>query len=222
MKFIDLKSKIENILVTSASGNFTLVGYQKEAVGASNVIGNNRLVQVFNQSGSFDGGYNASQQHDVTVKVVLTVSAANKADLTVLDNDNASTAAKQSALAAMRLSESICDAEFDNLLMYIWQIISDAQNHHLLETDNDNKPANLKIKNWTKDEPIRNTFLTTLTGNLEITYRIQEFITGAIPQYPATLDKFYDYTTMQFYDYAESQADSSGVQIEVTHDSVES
>jgi hypothetical protein len=176
---------------------------------------------VFTQSGAFDGAYNGSPQHSITYKVILTVSEPNKADKEVLESETSSPAAKAVALAAMRFSEAECDSSFDVLLSYVWSIISDARNHKLQQTDNDLQPANLKIKSWQKDEPTRLGNLTTLTGNLEITCSLQEDIDGQIPQWPATLDKFFDDTTISFYDTTGTTPDSTSVQIEVTHDSEE-
>jgi hypothetical protein len=102
MRFITAKANLETILNDAAAGKYTVVGYQQQGVGASEVLGDKRRVQIFAGSQSFSKGESGPFgpfQGDTDFTVRLMVSSSATGDLTVINNPASTVPELAAALA---------------------------------------------------------------------------------------------------------------------------
>lgn len=184
MNFITVTNALKNILAANAAGKYRVAGYQKKATSDKEIIENNRLVQVFYKSGDFSGGQNSSSQHDAVFRLVYTVSATAKLDLSVIDDPSATDEQRAAAIAAGLDSEALADSYFNDLISYTWNVLKSATNINLGIDESTLILANQNIKSTYKDEPARDGSLTVLSGYMDYVCRFVENIEGDTPVIP--------------------------------------
>ncbi|MEE8206908.1 MAG: hypothetical protein V3T82_08155, partial [Nitrospinaceae bacterium] len=134
MTFRTLKTNLEAILVAAAAGRYQVVGYEVQGTGAGEVLGSNRRVQIFYESGDFPLGKAGRQgptQHEITFRIGLTLSGVSKGDLATIDSEVATPAEKAAALAAFLDAGSEADAAMDDFLDIVYQILMDKNNEDI-------------------------------------------------------------------------------------------
>jgi hypothetical protein len=194
MLFRTLKSNLETILNDAAGGEYTVVGYQQQGVGATEILGTKRRVQVFYGSGQFDKGNSGMTgpiYHDVSFTVRLMVSAAATGDLTVINNPSSTGPQLAAAIAAFQDASEIADASLDELMDLVYQVLMDADNQDI-GTSPTGPPyvvANRWVASMRKDDPLNHGEYVALTADIDFQCQAKEELTGLTPT-PAAADAF--------------------------------
>lgn len=181
MNFRTLKKNLTEILGCAANQRFRVVGYQQQGSGASEFIGDKRRVQVFAGSGVFSKGKGSQSgpvQHEPTFRIVLTVSAPSKGDLTVINNPESNGQQVAAAIAQFQNAAEGADESFDELFDIVYQILMDGRNRDI---GTDGPPfivGDRWISSWSKDEPINAGEYVAITGSIELDAQVVETITG--------------------------------------------
>lgn len=189
MNFETLSSNIASILVANAAGRFRVVNYQSKTMDADETVNNNRLVRVYYNEGQFPkdkGGLVGPIMHDATYTIELMVTKLARADLTVLNNPNATSLQLQTALANVKFAEDLADKSWDELAGIVYQILMDGTNLDL------GMPVGVIANRWLdnprKDQPggidvargLIGGQLITITGSMRLTCTLHEDITGDV------------------------------------------
>jgi hypothetical protein len=136
---------------------------------------------VYNKSGAFPakaGSLSGPVMHDATVTIELMAAAKAKGDLGTLSDATASDSARAAALSAFQNATLVADDSIDELIDIIYQTIMDAENIDLGYVD---PISNRWISSWNKTDPIQEGEHVTFLASMDLTYRIDEQLTGATP-----------------------------------------
>jgi hypothetical protein len=174
-----------NLLGDNAESRFRVVGYQRQSKSADEIIGTNRLVQVYYSGGDFSksgGRFNGEKQHDITVEIEMSASAKATGDLSVLDSTTATALQKANALANIKEAADVADGYIDELIEAVYQILMDARNSGLA------LPKGEISSRWI-DRIEKNTLLeygdlVVKTANMKYTCRVTENVSGDIGNEP--------------------------------------
>lgn len=178
MNFRIITRQLIQILGDSAEGRFTVTGYQRQGLAASQVRSQGN-VQVFFGQGDFpkSGGraYGATA-HEMTFGIKITASGACKANLAAINNPAATPDQISSALAAMTVAEFEADANADAVFELVYQILMDARNADL------GLPVGMVADRWVtqlkKEDPEPRGTLVTISGMASYTCKTVEDIRG--------------------------------------------
>lgn len=182
MEFIEIKNAIINLLETNSGVNYQVAKAQKQEKSAEEFIDGNRLVEVYYKRGTFpkdSGRYTGPVQHSATFFVELTVSAPVEVDLAVLENPAATPAQIQTALNGMKLASVNADEKMDELISIVWNILFDAENHHLGLAEG--KIASRWIDDVEKGDPNPRGSLVMLTATMPYSCVLSETPGGEDP-----------------------------------------
>lgn len=181
MIFEQVRDALEALLIAKQSTFFRTIGEQKQSTDAEQVKGDLRTIQVFYSEGNYPQGKSSRQRlsHELTFQLLYTVSSPAKADLSILNNPEASASSKQSALLAMSEGSRLADRLMDELRRMVTQIIMSPVNQYLgldkyIISD-------LWINNFRKSEPIDKGNLFVLTGAETLTCLVNETLIGETP-----------------------------------------
>ena len=191
MNFRSIKSAIVTLLGSAAAGRYRTIDFKADKTGAGGVVNSDRSVQVYNTSGDFPqnaGSPSGPVMHDVVVKIELMASAKAQGDLATLSDATASEADRAIALTAFQDATLVADDSIDELINIIYQILMDAEN---LDLGYDDPISDRWVPSWNKADPIQEGELVTFLASMNLTYRIDEQLTGATPT-PATPDEAVD------------------------------
>ena len=193
------QSIIDNVLGPAEAGRFVTIGGQRQRESAE-AIDSERKVMVFYNEGNFPKSGGASYgdvKHDMTFDVVLVEATPAKADLSVLNDENASAESKATALRQMAAPSIEANQNMNAFIRIIWQILMDARNEQMGMVPPDNRP-NLKlvssrwVNNISKDDPVPEGEFVVLTASMRLTFTVSEDITGddlpVTPQAGAVFD----------------------------------
>lgn len=181
MTFRTLKANLEEILVAAAAGRYQVVGYEIQGTGAGEVLGSNRRVQIFYESGDFPLGKAGRQgptQHEITFRIGLTLSATSKGDLATIDSGAATPAQKAAALAAFQDAAGEADTAMDEFLDIIYQILMDKNNEDIGTAGPPFIVSSRWVSGMIKDIPLSQGEFVVLTGSLSYTCQAIETIVG--------------------------------------------
>lgn len=188
MIFENLRDSIESLLISEQTGFYLTIVGQKQSFAAEEFRGDSRTVQLYYSAGDYNRSRSSRQQfeHDCTYSLQYNVSSPAKADLSVLDDSNASTAAKQAALANAQRGYVLADKLMDELRRVITQVIMSPQNDQLGLPRNGTKEtryqvSNRWLSNFRKTQPIDKGNLVVIMGSEDLTARVTETVTGVIP-----------------------------------------
>jgi hypothetical protein len=188
MNFRTVKTKIEQILTAVAGDSFQVVGYQKQAIAASEILDNLRTVQVFYSNSDFPKSADimgSDIKNDAVFRIELSVSKSAKADLSVLDDPNATNSQRAAALANYQNASNAADESFDELVDLVYQILMDPVNYELgLSVGT---VTNRWINQVQKDQVIPSGEYVVLTGMLSYEIRINESTNSPILPADATI-----------------------------------
>lgn len=182
MNFRTIKTNVVEILFNNSKNCFQVIGHQRQAKSADEVINNNRLVQVFYSFGDFPksaGRQRGPVQHDATYRIELTVSSPAKVDLSVLNNPNSSDAELDASLISSQEASSIADDLIDELYDLVYQILMDPTNADM--GMDKGLVSSRWIDQFQKDDPLDKGELVVLTGSMFLKLRTSEQITGISP-----------------------------------------
>lgn len=193
MQFRTLKDSIVTILGNAEAGRYTTVGFQRQS-SSGDEINAIRKVAVYFQSGEFpksSGRYTGTVMHDTSFTIELSVAAAAKIDLAILNNDASTPAEKATALAALQESAKLADDDWDELLDIVFQVLMDARNVDLGLSEGD--VSNRWIPRAQKDSPVPQGEFVMLTGRVTLDARVAEEVVGDT----GTTGDVYDVTLQQ-------------------------
>lgn len=181
MRFREVKAAFQDLLYENAEGRFRVIGFQRQSKSSSEVLNNDRLVQVYYSEGEFKksaGRMQGSKTHDITLEIDLTTSARADVDITVLDSANATESQKATALASLKEAAEKADEKCDELIDHVYQIIMDARNIKVgLETG---EISNRWVSTIVKDATIERGDFVVKTANMKYSCRVQEEVQGDI------------------------------------------
>lgn len=170
-------SIIENILEPAEAGRYRTIGYQKQAKSSKATLNNNRTVQLYFDSGDFDGRYNGPANHKINFNIDLTVSTNAKADLTTINNPVATPTEIATAIDAMQIAAERNDYLLDELVDIVWNLIMDARNIDLgvnRETYPNLSISKRYIDTVQKDNPLPRGEYVTNTAQMRLTCSVTE------------------------------------------------
>lgn len=203
MQFEIVKQALIDLLGDNENGQFQTIGFQRQSKNAKEVKGIKRFVQVFYKDGDFPksgGSPNGPKKHDATYSIEFTTSESAKVDVSTLNNESATAAQKQIALAGLAEAADLADKSFDELVRIVYQILMDSKNKKIgLPTGT---ISNQWIPRIQKDQTVEGGDLVVITGNMNFTCSMSDEVQGATP---VTGDKIID-----------SQIDIDGDDVEKT------
>lgn len=132
MRFRQVSSSIvQNILIPNQNGRFETVSDAKQTIGASEVEGVKRRIQLVYSSGEFPisgGTFAGGSCHEITYDLILYVSARASSDVLVLDDPESSDEERSDAVLETLTASHLANVEMDEFIDIIYQIIMDARN----------------------------------------------------------------------------------------------
>ena len=179
MEFREVKNAVAQTLVDAAAGRFLVVGHQRQQKAAEASVGNNRLVEVYFKRESFSksrGRANGPVAGDVTIAIELTVAEPAKADLSALNNPNATPTELSTALFNMKEAGAAADEAMDELAEIVYQILMDARN--IYYGLGKGRVNGRWVSDIEKDQPNDRGGLVLLTGAMNIEMRVSEEVPG--------------------------------------------
>jgi hypothetical protein len=181
MQFRKTKNDLTCILGNAANGRFKVIGHQTQGLDASEVVDDNRRVQVFYGEGDFEKSHaslSGPTEHDATYQIELAVSKSTKADLAVIEDENSTPAQIAAAMSRLENPAGLVDDSFDELLELVYQILMDGRNVHLGADELPYKAKNRWVSGLRKDDPVPQGEYVVLTGAVMFTCRLTEEVTG--------------------------------------------
>ena len=178
MKFEELRDSIESLLASNQGSFFQVIGYQKQS-GSAESVKTLSTVQIFYSSGEYHKAKSsyAKVTHEAVFSIHYTVALPAKGDLSILDDENATAAAKQTALLLVQKGGWLADRAIDELRRVVTQIILDPVNKDL--GLNEYEVSNRWLSNFRKSTPIDKGNLVVLTATEDLSATIDETFTGA-------------------------------------------
>jgi len=195
MQFELLRDSLEALLIANQGALFRTIGEQKQSTGAEEVKGVLRTVQVFNSSGNYPKSKSSRQrfEHEMSFQLEYTVSSPAKADLTILDDPNATASAKQAALLASAEGTREADRSLDELRRIVFQILMNPVNQDIGLTKY--TISDPWLENYRKNETLDKGNLIVLTGSETFSAVATETTDGAtltpaeVPTFDIDLDE---------------------------------
>jgi hypothetical protein len=190
MQFELLRDSIESLLIANQGILFRTIGEQKQSTDAEQVEGNLRTVQIFYSEGDYPKDKSSYNQltHEVRFQLFYTVANPATANLSVLNDENATAAAKQAALLAVGEGSRLADRSMDELRRIVTQILMDPVNKDLGLAQY--SVSDRWLNNFKKSESLPKGNLFVLTGSETLSAMVDETLIGAtaIPAITPTVD----------------------------------
>ena len=179
------QSILDNVLGPAESGRFITIGGKRQRDSAE-AINDKRKVMVIFDEGDFPEGGGAQYgpvRHDMTFDVMLVEATPAKADLSVLNDENASASDKAEALRQMAEPSIEANRNMNEFIRIVWQILMDLRNDQMGMVPPDNRPnlklvSNRWISNISKGDPVPEGEFVVLTASMKLTLTVEENITG--------------------------------------------
>lgn len=179
------QSILDNVLGPAESERFITIGGQRQRESAE-AINDKRKVMVIYNGGDFPesgGAQYGPVRHDMNFDVMLVEVTPAKADLSVLNDENASAIDKSTALRQMAEPAIEANRNMNEFIRIIWQILMDARNEQMGMVPLDDRPklklvSNRWISNITKGDPVPEGEFVVLTASMNLTFTVEEDITG--------------------------------------------
>lgn len=173
MWFRTVKDSVVSILGAAAAGRYRVAGYQELSLSANEIIGNNRLVQVYYKKGNFPKSSSGRGPfaHDVQMHLKLTVAQPTAVDLTVLDSSTATPVQIAAALAALEPASEQVDRSMDEFIDIIFTTIMAGDN---LDLGNEYKVANRWIPDVDKTDVVPRGEDAIVGAVMILEFRVQE------------------------------------------------
>jgi hypothetical protein len=202
MTFEDVKTAIINILSAAAPGTYQVTGSKKQSKGANENLDLPR-VTVYYQAGNFPksaSNYQAEKDHNATYQIEFTVIVQSYVDLSVLNNPSSTALQIKAALEAIPDLSDQADKKMDEIFGVVYQVLMAADKYDL------DLPVGTVVNRWIdnfqKDNPLPRGEYLILTGNCNLTCRMEEIVTGVT----GVTGNAYDITT----DIEDDQGNNAG------------
>lgn len=186
MNFRVVTKALIDLLGNAENDRYKTIGFSKRKSSAE-VLKDDRTIQVFYVSGEFPQLGSNPVQHDIVYQLQLIVSADTEADLTILDNPNATDRARANALSRSRDAAEAIHEEMDEFMELIYQILMDRRNIDLgLDKGT---IANYWIPRMQKDPvPFPQGERICVSGVITLTLRVDESLDGDEGQLAEEID----------------------------------
>lgn len=181
MQFRTTKKNLITILGSAADGRFRVVDHQVQVIDSTEILGDNRRVQVFYGEGEFPkgkAGLTGPTQHEATYRIEMAVSAATEVNLAVLNDSGSTEAQRKAALSAFKSSSKLADDSMDELFEIVYQILMDGRNVDILDDGPPFKVNSRWVEGFRKDSPVPQGEYVELTGSIQFSCQLVEEITG--------------------------------------------
>jgi hypothetical protein len=211
MNFQLIRDSVITLLGDAEAGRYRTIGYQERSQGATEVLDNNKTVQVFYSGGEFPksaASLTGPYQHEPTFELVLTASKATSVDLAVLENPASTEGEKAAALAARQEAVFLVDRSLDNLFDDVYNEIMDARS---LDLGMPSPIGSRHVPRYDKGQPQQYGQYVILTGSMQVTCKIDERAAGLEGTAGTTMD-----VTLEVHQPGSSAADEAkaGVLVE--------
>ena len=186
MVFEQLRDSLLTLLQTKGGSRFRAIGVQHQTFSSQEIEGDLRTVQVFLNTSDYPPSGKQIFKHDVPFQLLLSVSSPTKGDKAVIDDDNASASARQTALLAVQEGINLVDKSMDELWRMVTQILKDPANEEIGLADYVVSDPNLT--GFRKNQVLEKGTLTVLTAQAAWSAHIDETtpgITGVAAVQPA-------------------------------------
>lgn len=208
MKFITIRDAITTTLGDAAAGRYRVLGYQENGRSAESVLDDERLVQVFYQSGSFPetaSGLSGPFNHKMTFTFQFEVASRTEVDLTVLLNPASTAADVQAAWAALKPAEAAANEAMDELFDIVWNVVMDARERDFGLSD----PIGSRwLNDFRKESVIPRGEYAVITAAAQLTCNETELVTGETPTAIEIIDTQID--------IADDDVEKTGVIVDTT------
>lgn len=179
MNFRIVTTAIQTILGNAAAGRFRVVGFQKQGQAGSELLNNDRSVQVYYADGDFpksSGRQTGSTQHNMSFEIGFSVSAKARLNLSAINNELATVSQLAAAMSAMQEASYVANSLFDELSEIVYQILMDGRNFDL------GLPrctiSNRWVESIKKDPVLPKGEIVVLTGALIYSCNTSEAVVG--------------------------------------------
>ena len=188
MLFEQLRDNIEALLVANQGTLFRTIVGQRERTDASEVKDGLRTLQVFYESGEYSDSKSGKQskEHACEYRLEYKLSRAASADLTVLDNEDATPAQLQAALLSADEGSTRADKYMDEFRRIVSQILLDPKNRAMGFDDTPGTRGQIqytvsrpKLERFRKNQPLPKGGLIVLTASETFTAVVTETFDGA-------------------------------------------
>jgi hypothetical protein len=186
MTYRVVKNAIATLLHNGSLERYTVIGRQLQTKSATEA--RNKMVQVYYTDGDLpksSGSGRRDRNHDINIDIDLTVSAPAQGDLSALRSETATPQQKAACIAAIKDATQVADEMIDDLIEWVFAIMTDARNYDL------GLPKATISSGWLgriqKDTLLEAGGLVVKTANLKYSCRVTESIIGAIGNVPDTV-----------------------------------
>ena len=182
MSFRAIPAALTATLGAAATSRFTVEGYGRQSHAVEELLNNLRHVTVLYSGGQMQRGasgwVSGPIQHECNFPVELLVAADAKADLTTLNDVNASSEQYASALAAMEPAAKRANDLWDELFDLAWNILMEPANLTLGLAQG--IVSNRWCGNPRKEKPYTRGKYVLIAGSFDYTCNVQERPTGVV------------------------------------------
>lgn len=181
MRFRLVNAAIIKLLGDSAAGQYRVVGYKGQGKAAKEVKDSDRVVQSYFSTGNFStssGRPHGATQHAMVFTIGLSVSAAARINLSVINDPNANAGQVTAALTELQEAAYRADLLMDELADIVYQVLMHGPNCDL------GFPVGTITNRWIdqiqKDPPAPSGELVVLTGTVQFSCATSEAVTGVV------------------------------------------
>ena len=179
------QSILDNVLGPAESDRFITIGGQRQRDSAEAINDKRKVMVIFNE-GDFpesSGAQYGPVRHDMTFDILLIEATPAKADLSVLNDEDASASDKAEALRQMAEPSIEANRSMNEFIRIVWQILMDLRNNQMGMVPPDDRPnlklvSNRWITNISKGDPVPEGEFVVLTASMKLTITVSEDITG--------------------------------------------
>ena len=179
------QSILDNVLGPAESSRFITIGGQRQRDSAEAINDLRKVMVIFNE-GDFpenSGAQYGPVRHDMTFDILLIEATPAKADLSVLNDEDASASDKAEALRQMAEPSIEANRSMNEFIRIVWQILMDLRNNQMGMVPPDDRPnlklvSNRWISNISKGDPVPEGEFVVLTASMKLTLTVSEDITG--------------------------------------------
>lgn len=187
MQFRTIKAWLVGYLgAHAAAGGFRIVGYNDASIGATQLIGANRLLQIFVSGGDIPAKSSPKSGpvvHDVAVSVELLTACAASVDLTVLNDPTATAGDIAAALAASQKAASLADDDWDQFFDVVFNLLMANDQQDL---GHKGEVGSRWVKGWRKGNPMNRGATVIIPGTIDFSFKVTEELTGCAVVVPTT------------------------------------
>ncbi|NIP56145.1 hypothetical protein GWN42_31395 [candidate division KSB1 bacterium] len=177
MNYRTVKQNLTTLLESGEiAGGYKTLGYKPRKLGMEEIFDGGGIVQVrFSRGNFFNPTQQGSSKFDAFYDIELLVASKTTADLSVLNNPDATDADRASALIASTDAAKNCDDRMDELIDYVYQLVMDTNNRYL---NSDGIVTSRSINDVQKYDPESSGSFVLLNALMELRVEMTEDVRG--------------------------------------------